>query len=229
MTKCENDFSVLMAFSDPNVGVVLSEYLRLRGMAVELCSTVSETFNLAGKSHYDFYVLGLESHEELLQLTTDLRRISDTPMFVVQSVFNKEEQVALYEAGADDCIVQPLVPDLLICKMQAMLKRWNEFEKRLPTVYDYPDVHFDSVTQQLTVGEQTFHLSTKENGVLLLLCRNENQLLERSRILKEVWLADSYFNSRSLAVYINRLRHMIEPGSSLRIMSMRTRGYKLLT
>ena len=154
--------------------------------------------------------------------------------------------LSLYAAGADDCLVQPVFPDILICKMQAMLKRWNEFQRRLPQVFDFPNVHFDSITQTLVIHpspesrniclppssyllhSSTFHLSTKENGVLLLLCRSENQLVERSRILKEVWLSDSYFNARSLSVYINRLRHYLEPLSPLRIISMRTRGYKLL-
>ena len=83
--------------------------------------------------------------------------------------------------------------------------------------------------QTLTVnGTSPLHLSAKENGVLLLLCRQANQTVDRSRILKEVWRADNYFNSRSLAVYINRLKHYLAPDTDLRILSMRMRGYKLL-
>lgn len=236
--------SVLLAISDPNVGIVLGEYLRLREFEADFRESASEAFNAAAKNRYDFCVLGLDDKEALLQLTTDIRCACDTPIFIVQTAFDKDEQIALYGAGADDCLVQPLFPDLLICKMQAMLKRWNEFQRRLPQVFDYPNVHFDSITQTLTISpspnlgfnsppkqgepERVFHLSTKENSVLLLLCRNQNQLVERSRILKEVWLSDSYFNARSLSVYINHLRHYIEPYSTLRIISMRTRGYKLL-
>ena len=219
---------VLLVLSDPNVGVVLGEYLRLRQFGVELCSTPSEAFAAAAKNRYDFCVLGLDDKEALLQLTADIRQASETPVFVVQNVFDKDEQVALYEAGSDDCLVAPLVPDILICKMQAVLRRWDLFQASLPTVFSFPKCQFDSVTQTLTVGGQEYRLSTKETGVLLLLCRNANQLVERSRILKEVWLADNYFNARSLSVYINRLRHYLEPDSPVRIVSMRLRGYKLL-
>ena len=220
--------SVRLAISDPNVGVVLGEYLRLKDFEVELSGSASETFSAVSRGQYDFCVLGLDDREEQLGLVGDIRMMSDVPVFAVLREMDKETQLALYAAGVDDCLAQPVVPDLLIAKMQAMLRRWGEWEKRLPVVFDYPDAHFDSVGQTLQAGKETFHLSTKENGVLLLLCRQANQTVERSRILKEVWRADSYFNSRSLAVYINRLKHYIEPNSSLRILSMRTRGYKLL-
>ena len=220
--------NILLVLSDPNLGVVLSEYLRLREFSVDSLTTPSEAFNAAAKKRYDFCVLGLDDKEALLQLTTDIRRTADTPIFCLQNVFNKDELVALFSAGADDCLTQPLVPDLLVCKMQAMMKRWNDYQRRLPRVFDFPDFHFDSVNQILQVGKETHHLSTKENGVLLLLCRDANQIVERSRILKDVWRSDSYFCARSLSVYINHLRHYIEPYSNLRILSMRTQGYKLL-
>lgn len=219
---------ILLVISDPNVGVVLSEYLRLREFGVDYCSTASEAYSAVTGTRYDFCVLGLDDKAALLQLTTDIRRVSDIPVFVVQNMFDKEEQMALYEAGADDCMVQPLVPDLLIAKMNAMLRRWNQYLAQLPTSFSYADMSFDSVAQILRVGTHTYNLTTKENGVLLLLCRNVNQLVERSRILKEVWLSDNYFNGRSLSVYINKLRHLLEPESGVRIVSMRLRGYKLL-
>jgi len=219
---------ILLVISDPNVGMVLSEYLRLREFSVDFCSTPSDAFSAAMKARYDFCVLGLDDKDACLLLITDIRRTSDTPLFVLQTTFDKDQQLAFYNAGADDCLVQPLVPELLICKMNAMSRRWNDYQAALPTVFTYPNVQFDSVTQTLSVGKTVFQLSTKETGVLLLLFRNANQLVERSRILKDVWLADNYFNARSLSVYINRLRHYIEPNSPLRIVSMRLRGYKLL-
>ena len=219
---------VLLVISDPNVGVVLSEYLRLKEFGVELCSTPSEAYTAAAKNRYDFCVLGLDDKEALLQLTADIRQASETPVFALQNTFDKDEQMRLYDAGADDCLVQPLVPDLLICKMQAMLRRWNNFQSTLPQVFDFPGFHFDSITHTLRVVGGEVHLTPKESAVLLLLCQNANQTLDRSRILKEAWRSDSYFNARSLSVYINRLRHILEPNSPLRIISIRTRGYKLL-
>lgn len=221
--------NVLLSVSDANVGVVLSEYLRLRGFDVEYAPTASEAFNAAAKRQFDFCVLGISDAKELTQLVSDIRRVSEVPLFVLQNTFDKDAQLALYEAGADDCLLQPVLPDLLICKMDALLRRQARYEKTLPQVFDFPSFHFDSVTQTLQVGNQTYHLSGKENSVLLLLCRHRNESVGRSRILKTVWQSDSYFKSRSLSVYINRLRHYIEPDSPVRIVSLPTQGYKLLT
>ena len=237
----------------------MGEYLRLKGFDVDFCETASETFNAMAKNRYDFCILGLDDLDEMLQLTSDIRLTSDTPLFAIlpskSSIVHAERSfegkncqlsldaaLSLFEAGVDDCLVQPLVPDLLICKMQAILRRWNNIQASLPTAFTFPGVHFDSVTQTLTFSHSSpskgggvgaadsasVLLSTEENSVLLLLCRNANRTVERARILKEVWRSDSYFCARTLSVYINRLRHILEPNSPLRIISMRTQGYKLL-
>ena len=220
--------NVLLSVSDANVGVVLSEYLRLRGFDVDYIPAISEAFNAAAKRQFDFCVLGHPDQKELVQLVADIRRASEVPIFVLLSSCEKDVHISLYEAGADDCLVLPVVPDILICKMDALLRRQARYEQTLPKVFDFPSFHFDSVTQLLQVGSETYTLSGKENSVLLLLCRHQNEPVSRSRILKTVWQSDSYFKSRSLSVYINRLRHYIEPASPIRIVPLRTQGYKLL-
>lgn len=220
--------NVLLSVSDANVGIVLSEYLRLRGFDVEYAPTVSEAFNAAAKRQFDFCVLSHADQKELGRLVTDIRRASEVPIFVLLSSGEKEVHISLYEAGADDCLLLPVVPDILICKMDALLRRQARYEQTLPKVFDFSSFHFDSVTQLLQVGSETYTLSGKENSVLLLLCRHQNEAVSRSRILKTVWQSDSYFKSRSLSVYINRLKHYIEPDSPVRILSLPTQGYKLL-
>lgn len=219
---------LLLAISDKNVGVILSEYLRSRGFDVDYQASLSESYSAAAKGAYDFCLICMDSFEAQCQLITDIRHSSSIPIFAIQETFDKAQQVAMFEAGADDCLLQPVLPDLLVMQMQALLKRQNRYEAGLPTEFSYKDVYFDSVKQILNVAEKEFHLSAKENNVLLLLCRQENQLVERSFILKKVWLVDNYFNSRSLAVYINHLRKYFEHSSCVKIMSIHGRGYKLL-
>lgn len=217
MIKC------LIGLSNESVGVLLSEYLRLRGYECEWLQTPSEALTALGKRHFDFCIV-----EDDAELVRDIRNGSKVPVYALQNAFDKDAQLALYEAGADDCLVLPVVPDLMICKMEALRKRQDEYEQSLPHVFQYDGVYFDSVHQLLRVGNKEIHLSTKENDVLLLLCRQENEVVERSRILKTVWKSDTYFKGRSLSVYINRLRGYIEKDSTLRIVPMRGRGYKFL-
>ena len=85
-------------------------------------------------------------------------------------------------------------------------------------------MHFDGIRQRL--GDK--HLSSRENELLLMLCQNMNNLVERNRILMSLWGTDTYFNSRSLSVYVNHLRNYLGEDSPVRIMSVHGKGYKLV-
>ena len=83
---------------------------------------------------------------------------------------------------------------------------------------------FDSVRQQL--GDK--HLSSRENDLLRMLCQNMNNLVDRNRILMSIWGEDTYFNARSLSVYVNHLRNYLGENIPIRIMSVQGKGYKLV-
>ena len=76
------------------------------------------------------------------------------------------------------------------------------------------------------LGER--HLSSRENDLLKILCQNMNELVDRNRILMTIWGADTYFNARSLSVYINHLRKYLGEATPVRIMSVHSKGYKLV-
>ena len=101
-------------------------------------------------------------------------------------------------------------------------KRINESEQ---TEWQLGDMIFDSVRQQL--GDT--HLSTRENDLLKMLCLSMGQLVDRNRILMTIWGADTYFNARSLSVYVNHLRKYLGEDTPIRIMSVHGKGYKLVS
>ena len=91
--------------------------------------------------------------------------------------------------------------------------------------FDLNGMHFDAVRQTL----DDRHLSTRENELLLILCQNMGKLVERNRILMGLWGSDTYFNARSLSVYINHLRNYIGKNNSVKILSVHGKGYKMIT
>lgn len=220
---------ILLAIEDENVGILLCEYLHAKAFDVDMYPTADEAAAATGMRHYNFCIIAQENIDAQNELIRDIHRSCSAPIFALQREFSKDAQLSMYEAGADDCIVLPIIPDLLICKINAMLKRRLAFEQNLPTIFTCNEVVFDSVKQTLLIGETDIHLSAKESQVLLLLWRSEGQLVDRSLILKSAWQADNYFNSRSLSVYINHLRKYAAETSCLRIMSIHGRGYKLIT
>ena len=82
--------------------------------------------------------------------------------------------------------------------------------------------------QLLTIEDKTFNLTTKECDLLILLYKNKNDILERNHALKAVWGDDNYFNGRSMDVYIAKLRKYLKNDSSIQIINVHGRGFKLL-
>ena len=78
-------------------------------------------------------------------------------------------------------------------------------------------------------GEEETKLTTKENELLYLLCKNKNGLLERNYALNAIWGDDNYFNGRSMDVYIAKLRKHLKPDESIEIINVHGKGFKLLT
>jgi DNA-binding response OmpR family regulator len=112
----------------------------------------------------------------------------------------------------------------LTYQIEAILRRCQYNENQNQLVFDLGDLHFDSVRQML--GDR--HLSTRENELLLLFCQNMNALVERNYILMSLWGEDTYFNARSLSVYVNHLRNYLGKENPLRILSVHSKGYKMV-
>ena len=113
--------------------------------------------------------------------------------------------------------------DILILRIRAILRRYHAGESKPETVFDINGRVFDSV-------HQTFdgkHMSSRESDLLLLLCRNLNQLVERHVILSALWKTEDYFSSRSLSVYVNHLRGFLNE-TGYRIIGVHGKGYKLV-
>jgi DNA-binding response OmpR family regulator len=88
---------------------------------------------------------------------------------------------------------------------------------------------FDSLKQMLVFNDQAIKLTTKESELLELLCQHANEILERNFALKTIWIDDNYFNARSMDVYITRLRKYLKKDSSVKILNVHGRGYKLIS
>jgi len=87
---------------------------------------------------------------------------------------------------------------------------------------------FDFDHQLLTQNGILQKLTSKEAALLKLFCENKNQPINRSLALKLIWGDDSYFNARSMDVYITKLRKHLKDDSSLQIMNLHGEGFKLL-
>lgn len=218
--------NILLVEDDVNLSTILADYLRSKDYVVEQANNGSEAWDLIMIKHYDLVISDIMMPKmngyELLKL---IRQKSDKiPVIVLSAKTDRDDIIRAYEFGCDDYVTKPFSMDILICKIDALIRRCRVYVESEQTEWQLGDFVFDSVRQQL--GDK--HLSSRENDLLRMLCQNMNNLVDRNRILMSIWGEDTYFNARSLSVYVNHLRKYLGETSPIRIMSVHGKGYKLV-
>jgi DNA-binding response OmpR family regulator len=124
-------------------------------------------------------------------------------------------------------MTKPFSMEELLARVNAILKRAGQ-NKEEKGPFPLGKFTFDPGSHSLTIGEQSIKLTTKENDLLHLLYRNKNAILDRNFALKKIWGDDSYFNGRSMDVYITKLRKHLKADSDIQIINEHGKGFKLI-
>ena len=132
------------------------------------------------------------------------------------------------EIGADDYITKPFSMEELVLRIEAIIRRVKGKKSKEQQVYNFGNMTFDTQKQILTIGDLQTKLTTKESELLSLLCAHANDILERNHALKQIWEEDTYFNARSMDVYITKLRKLLKPEPNIEIINIHGKGYKLI-
>ena len=150
----------------------------------------------------------------------------NTPILFLTALSATEDVVKGFETGGNDFLKKPFAIDELIVRVKALAGRAEVMDTQ-ETSYVIGEYEFNPSSKELTIrGEQTT-LAAREAAVLVRLCRRRGRVVEASELLKELWGDDSYFNLRSLNVYITRLRNHLKADPTVEIESVRGVGYML--
>lgn len=222
---------ILLAEDDENLGTLLREYLIAKGLNTDLY--VNGVLALEGfkKEKYDLCILDVMMPKmDGFTLAREIRKINvKVPFIFLTAKSLKDDVIEGFTVGADDYMTKPFSMEELLFRIKAILRRSNhnnvsESNEKF-TIGEY---EFDSQKQILKYANKEQKLTTKESELLKLLCNNMNNVLERNFALKTIWQEDSYFNARSMDVYITKLRKYLKEDSSLQILNIHGKGYKLI-
>jgi len=222
--------NILIAEDDPNLGNILSDYLKAKGLSPTLCKDGNAGFNEFVKNDFDLCILDIMMPvKDGFTLAREIRKLNkQMPIIFLTAKSMKDDRIEGFKIGADDYITKPFSMEELLLRMQAIFKRLGEGNKepnkqifQIGKYTFYPKKHI------LSYNNQTQKLSTRESELLRLLCMNKNDVLERKFALKAIWEDDSYYNSRSMDVFISKLRKYLKDDPSVEIINIHSKGFCL--
>ncbi|MCI0523045.1 MAG: response regulator transcription factor [Bacteroidales bacterium] len=222
---------ILLAEDDPNLGMLLQNYLSLKEYEPVLAVDGAQAMKLFRKEKFALCLLDVMMPEmDGFTLAREIRAIEpNIPVIFLTAKNLKEDVIEGFRSGADDYITKPFSMEELVYRIEAILRRSVKREPEASQEqYTIGDFTFDVSRQTLTHKEGSQKLTTKESELLELLCRHRNEVLERNFALKSIWIDDNYFNARSMDVYITKLRKYLKKDPAVEILNIHGRGYKLL-
>lgn len=224
---------ILIVEDDPNFGKILREYLTLNDYDIVLAKNGIEGYEKFNKSNFDLCILDvMMPYKDGFTLAKEIREKNDeVPIFFLTAKHLKEDVLKGFKIGGDDYMTKPFDSEVLLAKIKATLNRNKK--SFIPEIdifeFDFSDFKLNSKLRILTYkNEQNIKLSPKENQLLRLLVIHVNDLLPRETALNKIWRDDNYFTSRSMDVYISKLRKYLVKDKKVQILNIHGEGFRLV-
>jgi DNA-binding response OmpR family regulator len=220
--------SILLVEDDKSFGGVLRDYLSLNGYKVLLSEDGEHGASAFETGKFDLVITDvMMPYKDGFTLAEEIRKINaDVPLIFLTARSQKEDVLRGYRTGADDYIPKPFDSEVLLYKIKAVLSR-KQNNRASQHTFTLGKFTFDSTQRLLTGGENPEKLSPRESELLQMLAAFANQVLPRQEALKKIWGDDSYFNARSMDVYVTRLRRKLKSDPRIQIETVYGTGFKL--
>ncbi|MCG3120550.1 MAG: Transcriptional regulatory protein OmpR [bacterium] len=222
---------ILLIEDDPNLGFILNENLELQGFKVKLCVDGEEGLTAYHRDHFDLCLVDVMlPKKDGFTLAREIRNANrDIPIIFLTAKSLKDDRIEGFKIGGDDYITKPFSMEELVLRIQAVLKRTKPAaEHKGKNIFAIGKYRFDYEQQNLQSSGKLQKLTSKESELLKLLCLHLNDTLERELALKLVWGEDSYFNGRSMDVFISKLRKYLQEDKAIEILNVHGKGFKLI-
>lgn len=223
--------TILLIDPDLNFSPLLKEYLELRHYTVIYVTNGEEALTLFGTVPIDLCLADAMMGNDFntFELTNRLRSSGNkVPIIIYSTDFRKETIIEGYKCGIDDYVVKPFSMEEVILRIKAILRRTLDGRKLNETIYKIGSIEFNAQKHTLKTNKQSIKLTTKESDLLNILASSANEMVTREQALREVWNDSTLYNSRSMDVYITKLRRYITDDPEVSIINIHGHGYKLV-
>ena len=223
---------ILLVEDDPNFGRILKDYLTINNYEVSLAVNGIEGFEKFNRSDFDLCILDIMMpFKDGITIAKEIREVNELiPLIFLTAKNLKDDVLKGYKIGADDYLTKPFDSEILLAKIKSILNRKsNVYNNEQDTFeFEFGDFNFNSKLRILThKDDESYKLSPKENQLLKMLVLNFDDLLPRDIALNKIWRDSNYFTSRSMDVYIAKLRKYLDKDLTLKIINVHGEGFRL--
>jgi DNA-binding response OmpR family regulator len=222
---------IMLAEDDENLGSLLKEYLKAKDYETDWFLNGEEAISAFKPNQYDICILDVMMPiKDGFTLAKEIRQQDNhIPVLFLTAKSMKEDVLEGFSIGADDYVTKPFSMEELLYRVEAILRRtMNQQKPDEQYQFSLGSYNFNAHKQMLVRNGNEQKLTTKESELLRLLCQNKNQVLERNYALNTIWADDSYFNARSMDVYITKLRKYLKDDPSVQILNIHGKGFRLI-
>jgi DNA-binding response OmpR family regulator len=223
---------ILLAEDDTNLGEILKTYLNVKGYSCFLCDNGNDAYHKYMKSDFNFLILDVMMPlKDGFTLAKEIRKIDkNIPILFLTARSMEQDVLDGFQAGADDYLTKPFSMEELLMRINAILRRSSSKDNSnlKDSIYQISSFLFNYNQQVLIHKDGEIKMTSKEAELLRLLCEQGNEVLDRGYALKKIWHDDSYFNARSMDVYIGKLRKIFKPDKNIEVLTIRGIGFKFV-
>jgi DNA-binding response OmpR family regulator len=222
--------NILYVEDDETLSYITKDNLEMHGFSVIHCTDGIDAIEKFQAQNISICLLDVMLPKlDGFSVAKEIRKTNpDVPIIFLTARSLKEDKIEGLKLGADDYIVKPFSIEELILKIGIFLKRSKIYpENTFSNSIKLGLFTFIKSNQSLFSGTEEIQLTQRESELLALLIENINQVLKKDEILKRVWFDNNSVFSRSLDVFISRLRKILEPDPTIQIENIHGVGYRL--
>lgn len=203
-------YRIFIVEDDPIIAKTLKEYLERWNFQVALTEDFSQV--LAEFGQFDPHLVLLDISLPFFNgyyWCGEIRKISKVPILFLSSASDKLNQVMAMNLGGDDFIPKPFDLEMLLAKIQALLRRSYDFSGQTGWL-SWNGLLFSPGEGIVTQGENREELTKNENRILQVLLENRGQTVSRQVLMNRLWESDAFVDENTLTVNVARLRKKLE-------------------
>lgn len=222
------DKHILIVEDEATLGRVLCDALRGQGYDVTLATNGAEGFETFKSKHIDLVIadIMMPQMDGLTMVETIRKMNSGVEVLFLSARSGAEDVVEGFRRGGNDYLRKPFSLDELIARVTALLARHPQSGNN--TILNIGNYRLDSKQWTLTINGTTRRITARESAILAMLARHSGDVVAFSELLNEIWGDDSYYNLRSLNVFVSHLRNYLSADKDVEIQSIRGIGYRLI-